>query len=219
MNAIFSIHKDYIGLIFDGTKNLEFRKSIGKDLKENDIIFLYETKRDLGTGLIVGEVKIKKIVPIRFHKTGTYVMLPYFVSKYGTEEEKGQVEKAMSVHLTNFDESIVLSYLFDDWTLDYMTKNDDVPDWFKIKHPLWPNVTEYNRIHKKSADLCNRCDEWANKIGFYNKYSASYWKYIIELKEPIKYIRPLLINEFKNKDNMTIYKAPQSWCYTLNKGE
>ena len=219
MNAIFSIHKDYIGLIFDGTKNLEFRKSIGKDLKENDIIFLYETKRDLGTGLIVGEVKVKKIVPIRFHKTGTYTMLPYFVSKYGTEEEKGQVEKAMSVHLTNFDESIVLSYLFDDWTLDYMTKNDDVPDWFKIKHPLWPNVTEYNRIHKKSADLCNRCDEWANKIGFYGKYNASYWRYIIELKEPVKYIRPLLINEFKNKNNMTIYKAPQSWCYTLNKGE
>ena len=216
MNAIFSMHRKYTELIFNGIKNLEFRKKVGMDFNTNDTIFIYETKKDGGSGMIVGEVRINKITEIKkYPKLGAYTMLPYFVKKFGTEEEQRQVKKAMEIHLTNFDESIVLNYIFDNWTLNYMIKNNDVPDWFNVKHPLWPNVKEYNSIHQKSAELLDRCDEWSNIIGFYDKYGTSYWKHIIELENPQKYKIPIPITEFKNKTGNNIKRAPQSWCYTL----
>ena len=50
MNTIFSIRKPYTDYIFDGIKNLEFRKKVGKNMKAGDTVFLYETKKNHGLG-------------------------------------------------------------------------------------------------------------------------------------------------------------------------
>lgn len=211
MNAIFSFQKKHTSLIFNGRKPVDFKNKIGKDIKENDIIYIYETKRNGGSGMVVGEVRINKIIEIKkYPKFGAYTMLPYFCNLFGTEEEKRQVEKAMSIHVSHYDDSITLDYIFDDWTLDYMKKNDEVPDRFHIEHQ---SLKEYGLISDRAHNLCKRCDEWAIEIGFYNDDECSLWKYIIELKNPILYEKPKKITGFHDKNGEPITKAPCPWCY------
>lgn len=62
MNVIIAIHKEYADLIFEGKKTIEVRK--GKMPHYCDRVFLYETKKDGGAGMIVGEFEPAYLVPI-----------------------------------------------------------------------------------------------------------------------------------------------------------
>lgn len=62
MNVIIAIHKEYADLIFEGKKTIEVRK--GKMPHYCDRVFLYETKKDGGAGMIVGEFEPDSLVPI-----------------------------------------------------------------------------------------------------------------------------------------------------------
>ena len=62
MNVIIAIHKEYADLIFEGKKTIEVRK--GKMPHYCDRVFLYETKKDGGAGMIVGEFEPAYLTPI-----------------------------------------------------------------------------------------------------------------------------------------------------------
>lgn len=62
MNVIIAIHKEYADLIFEGKKTIEVRK--GKMPHYYDRVFLYETKKNGGAGMIVGEFEPDSLVPI-----------------------------------------------------------------------------------------------------------------------------------------------------------
>ena len=216
MDVIFSIRKNFLDLIFDGTKNIEFRKRIGKDIHEGDTIYFYETKAAGGSGMVVGEAKIKNIKPIERKKIGSYILLPYYVEKYGSEEEKEQIKKILDIHVSGYDDSVVLSYIFDNWSLDYMKKNDRLPD--PRRNPIWKDASVYNDTHWKAQMLCERADRWGKQIGFYDTLDECCWNWIIELENPIKYSSEKYINEFTDKSGLSrITSAPQSWCYTGGK--
>jgi predicted transcriptional regulator len=210
MNVIYSIRKEYIDRIFSLEKDLEFRNRIGKEVKPGDLIYFYVTKSGGGSGSVVGHVKIKEIIEIPHHKVGTYFMLPFYVKKYGTEEEKNTVKKAMTINLKEYDNSLVLSYLFQKNALDYMKEKSRPPE-------IWPlykgDLRKYNEAKHKEKKLYDRCDKWAKEIGFYNKYDESNWKYAILLINPVRYEEAKMISEFKNKKGNYLKKAPQSWCY------
>lgn len=216
MNTIYAIYKEYIQLILSDIKNLEFRTHIGKNLQVGDTIYLYETKRHHGAGAVVGSVKVKNIFILKYHKVGTYNMLPFYVQKFGTDEEKATVQKALSIHLSEYDDSIVLNYLYDDNMLSYMKEHNDVPDPFN--YPAYHGYTaeEYNKRMKKSAKLCEACDEWLKKIGYYDEFGNCHWNYAIELIEPIRFDEIREISEFKGKNGENLVRPPQSWCYTLS---
>lgn len=216
MNTIYSIYKEYIQLILGDIKNLEFRTHIGKDLQVGDTIYLYETKRNHGAGAVVGSVKVKNIFKLKYHKVGTYNMLPFYVQKFGTDEEKAVVQNALSIHLSEYDDSIILNYLYNDKMLNYMKKHDEVPDPFN--YPAYHGYTaeEYEERMKKSTKLCEACDAWLTKIGYYNENGNSHWNYAIELVEPIRFDDARAISEFKGKNGEKLVRPPQSWCYTLS---
>lgn len=54
MNSIIAIHKKYADLIFEGKKTIEIRRK--EPGYHCDRIFLYETKKSGGLGMIVGEI-------------------------------------------------------------------------------------------------------------------------------------------------------------------
>lgn len=54
MNSIIAIHKKYADLIFEGKKTIEIRRK--EPGYHCDRIFLYETKKSGGLGMIVGEM-------------------------------------------------------------------------------------------------------------------------------------------------------------------
>ena len=211
MDILISTNKKHADLIFQGIKNLFFCKIGPKELKSSDKLYFYEGKRNGGRGKVIGEAKVKEIHAIPNVKTGTYVMLPMYVELFGTEEEKRQVKKAMKIHLPDYDDSIVLSYLFDDWTLEYMRAHDTLPD-SSIINPLWHDIKRYNEAHKKADDLCKKCDIWASKTGFYDNYGHSDWEYMIKFYRAEEYEESKEISQFKRPCGDPIKKI-RSWCY------
>lgn len=217
MDAIFSIRKPFTDMIFCEEKDLEFRNKIGKELFPGSKIYIYETKRNSGAGAVIGSVIIESIEGLPYHKTGTYNLLSYFTEKYGTEEEKETVRKAMRIRLTQYDESVVLCHLFDDKMLDYMFENDKVPDVFKFPPFYGHSIDEFNKIKEKGRDLICRCDSWLTRIGYYTETDDAPWKYMIKVKESERFLYSKSITEFIKRDGTALTRAPQSWCYTLGK--
>lgn len=215
MDAIFSIRPPFTDMIFNGEKDLEFRSKIGNELFPGNKLYVYETKKNRGLGAVIGSVTIEQIEELPYHKIGTYNLISHFTEKYGSEEEKKTVKKAMSIRLSNYDESIVLSHLFNDRTLDYMLENDDVPDPFKQPPYYGYSVKEFNQINEKGKKLLLRCDSWLKTIGYYTENGCTLWEYMIKLKEPKRFIHPKSITEFIKRDGTALKRAPQSWCYTL----
>lgn len=215
MNVIYSIHNDFTKLIFDGTKSVEFRNSIGNKMQIGDRIYIYETRKHHGAGAIIGNVTIKDIKKIPYHKVGTYFILPYYVEKYGTEEDKNTVKSAMGISLNDYDESIVLNYLYDQKSLDYMKTTHDVPDVLSNLYRGYSPAI-FNQLHEKVDKLCNACDNWAKQIGYYDLDDSAYWKYAIEITNPRKYDSGKPISDFQNSMGEVIKRAPQSWCYTID---
>ena len=217
MNTIFSIRKPYTDYIFDGIKNLEFRKKVGKNMKAGDTVFLYETKKNHGLGKVVGSAEVKNIIEIPKVKIGTYFLLPYFIEKFGTEAEKAAAAKAMQIQLSNYDPTIVLDYFYDPIALDYMKKYDEVPEpW---EHPYterFSSAEEFNQSKLKADALYWKVDHWAEQIGFYDEMGESNWNYAIELQNIKKYQNPREIQEFKTMAGEALNGPPQSWCYVLN---
>ena len=62
MSIIMSIHKKWNDAIFNGTKEYEFRKNIGVNDWKDKTVYIYETKKNKGTGKIVGEFIIEDII-------------------------------------------------------------------------------------------------------------------------------------------------------------
>lgn len=215
MNAIYSIHHEFTKLIFDGTKSLEFRNSIGNKIQTGDRIHVYETKKNHGAGAVIGYFTIKDIKKIPYHKTGTYFILPYYVEKFGTEEDKNTVKSAMGISLNDYDESIVLNYLYDQKSLDYMKTTHEVPDILSNMYRGY-SPARFNQLHEKADKLCKACDAWAKQIGYYDLDDSSYWKYAIEITNPKKYDSGKPISDFQNSMGEVIKRAPQSWCYTID---
>lgn len=212
MDILMSIRKPYTGRIFDGTKPMEFRTRIGKNFDCVDTIYIYETKRNSGSGSVIGSVKIKKIIPIPKMKMGTYFLLPYYVDKYGTDEEKETVKKAMDIELNGYSNSLVLSYLFQDDALSYMKETGLPPEHY---HTYGSDLKEYNKAKQKENDLCERCDCWGRKIGFYDEYDESYWKFAIQLENPVLFKIPMEVGDFRCKNGNRLKRAPQGWCYVM----
>lgn len=209
MNAIFSTDKYFLDLIFDKTKNIEFRKTLVKNLHQGDKIYFYETKRH-GSGMVVGYATIKDIVKIKHLRAGTMFLLPFYVEKYGTEEEKKTVDLMMSVDLENYDNSLLLDYLFDEKSLNE-AKRTKKPRGFSLNNREIPKFLEQQR---KAQNLCSKCDDWGRKIGFYDNFGESSWDYAYILEDPKRFDAPKKVSEFKGLKG-TITTAPQSFCYLI----
>ena len=213
MNCIFSIKKQYSDLIFNKTKPIEFRNVCPK-LEENDKVFIYETKNG-GCGKVVGYFLVDEIKKIPFSKVGTYLFMDIYANLFCDDETKNMVNKAKQIDLEDCYNDFVLSYLFMDKYLDKMLKTHKPIsiNFYAFNSNDWKN---YSELEKKTRKFLDDCDNWLYKIGFYNSYDYSDWKYQINIKDAIKFENPMDITQFQLKNGKFLNKAPQSFCYTLN---
>ena len=77
-------------------------------------------------------------------------------------------------------------------------------------------MKEYNLIKQKQTDFCQTCDEWLKKIGFYNEYDESTWKYQINIKNVVKFEKPIDVNKFQLRNGNYITNGPQNFYYIKN---
>lgn len=215
INALFSIHKQYSDLIFNGDKILEFRNKKTK-LSKDSKVYVYGTKSS-GCGKVVGYFVVKDIIELQHNKVGTYNMLPFYVNNYGSEDEKNAVLSMMEVHFNSHDDSLALSYLFNDDIIELCKHTHEPVDSWQMWTSRSYKIREANQ--KKGEALINKCDNWLKKIGYYNEYDESNWKYAIEISEAILFSNPLDIKEFSLLNGKQLDKAPQSYCYVKELGK
>lgn len=60
-SVMLSIHPEWLEMIFNAEKGLEFRKKIISTIKPETKIYFYETKKKNGTGKVVGDAIITKV--------------------------------------------------------------------------------------------------------------------------------------------------------------
>lgn len=209
MNIIISIHNIWANKILSGTKTLEFRNSLPKNIQAGDKVFIYETYFNGGRKSVVGYAKIESFdtIPVK-GRIGFCSFLDYYAEKIiKSPEILKRVQRCNSIELPEYDHSIVYKYMFNDEWLDFMEKNKTLPE-----------VNYFNPIHMKylnSADkLSSECDDWLTNIGYYNEFCESFYKYYIEISNPVRFNFPIPITEFIGKNDKYLAKAPQSWCYT-----
>jgi predicted transcriptional regulator len=176
-----------------------------------DKVYLYETSKNNGRKMVVGEFTIKEIIDISKNRTklGCY----YFIDDYAKYILKDKtlydrICRLKNIKITDYNQSYLLNFLFFDDILDYAEKNNRLDDMCKFN----PSE-EYKIKREKAEDLMEDCDKWLNQMGFYNEDMMSYWNYAIVIDNPIKYTNPLSIADFKGANGKIIQKAPQSWCY------
>lgn len=216
MNVIYPIKKQYSDLIFNKIKPYEFRNNIPKNLQVGDIVFVYETKTT-GCGKVIGYFEIESIVAIdrSISKVGTYYHMDDYANLFCDEYTQEMIKKAKSIKVDGYYNSIVLSYLFQDEKLDYMLKNKKMPkDNFFTTDSI--EYKKYNIAKEKEMKFCSDCDDWLTKIGYYNDYDESTWKYEIKVKNPTLFDTPIDITKFKLRDETFVKVPPQGFFYTIS---
>lgn len=216
MDCMFSIKKEYADLIFNGIKPFDFRNVCPK-LDEEDKVYLYETKSS-GCGKVVGYFIVENISEIPHGKIGTYLYIDTYAKMFCDEKIQESVNKAKQVEFEDYYNSYVLEFLFMDDLIEEMIKTHKPPviDVWKMNKD---EMKEYNQIKQKQTDFCQACDEWLKKIGFYNEYDESTWKYQINIKNVVKFEKPIDFIKFQLRNGKYLTRGPQNFYYIKNNEE
>ena len=213
MNYMFSIKKEYADLIFNEIKPFDFR-NVCPNLDDGDKVYLYEIKSS-GCGKVVGYFIVENISKIPHSKIGTYLYIDTYAKMFCDEKIQESVNKAKQVEFEDYYNSYVLDFLFKDDLIEEMIKTHKPPiiDYWKMNQD---EMKEYNLIKQKQTDFCQTCDEWLKKIGFYNEYDESTWKYQINIKNVVKFEKPIDVNKFQLRNGNYITNGPQNFYYIKN---
>ena len=219
MDIIYSLHKIWCDQIFNGKKPIEFRTKLPKNLKKDTVIYLYETSKNDGCQKIVGECAVDYVINVLSDEgewpfVGCVPFLEYYfrnVNKNDAVADKYKEVLSKHKNLKNYKYGYILKYAFCEDELSHINKTGELIDTFKI--------TDYNYLQKLfkeyeiSEKYMKEVDEWLKKIGFYNNYDETNYKYGIVLKNIKKYKTPLPLSAFKDKNGNIIQKPPQSYMY------
>lgn len=210
MNILMSFYQHWTEQIFLQEKILEFRTRIGKDFRVGTKIYMYEAKKNGGSGKVVGEFQINEIEKLPTTKVGTYGLLPYFCEHILQDEVAlTQVKAAYAISVPNYDKSIKLDYIYNLEFLRKLSKGED----FSFLDMSREEFLNYEINRKKAEKLIKACDEWLYNIGFYNQYGETNYHYYLGISNVLKYESPISVSEFKNVKGENLTKPPQSWCY------
>ena len=212
MNCMITMSKEYIDLIFNGKKPFDF-KNVSPKLKEDDKVYLFDSSQKKVRGYYtvkdISEINHKKI------KIGTYLFIDTFAKIFCDEKIQKSVNKAKQVEFENYYNSYVLEFLFMDDLIEEMIKTHKPPviDYWKMNKE---EMKAYNQIKQKQTDFLSYCDNWLTQIGFYNEYDESIWKYQINIKNVVKFEKPIDVNKFQLRNGNYITNGPQNFYYIKN---
>lgn len=222
MDTIYSIHNVWINKIFSGIKTIEFRKSLPKTLKAGDKIYFYETGKNKGRKMIVGECEIDYIINIlskdgEWPICGCYPFLEYYFENIKKDvdiaKQYEKVKKEFEYKFDNYRYGFVSKYAFSEENLASLRETGKSIDFWEVKD--FEKLNKYFKDLEKGEGYEKECDEWLTNIGLYDECGETTYKYGIVLKNITKYNKPKSISEFKDRNGNLIKKAPQSWMYTI----
>ena len=221
MNIIISLYKHWSDMILSGEKTLEFRTRLPKDFHIGEKIYFYETSRQNGRKMVVGEATVKDIISVcnkdgKWPMVGCYPFTEYYFSEIKKDEKMYNLYKSLKEELGNLKQykyGYLMGYFQSPKEIQSLRENGSLIDTFKLSNKeAWEVIDANNKSDKTAQEI----DDWLTKIGFYNKYDETNYKYAYVLDNIIKYEKPKNISEFKNKNGESIKNPPQSYIYTIN---
>ena len=221
MNIIISLYKHWSDMILSGEKTLEFRTRLPKDFHIGEKIYFYETSRQNGRKMVVGEATVKDIISVcnkdgKWPMDGCYPFTEYYFSEIKKDEKMYNLYKSLKEELGNLKQykyGYLMGYFQSPKEIQSLRENGSLIDTFKLSNKeAWEVIDANNKSDKTAQEI----DDWLTKIGFYNKYDETNYKYAYVLDNIIKYEKPKNISEFKNKNGESIKNPPQSYIYTIN---
>ena len=208
-------------MILSGEKTLEFRTRLPKDFHIGEKIYFYETSRQNGRKMVVGEATVKDIISVcnkdgKWPMVGCYPFTEYYFSEIKKDEKMYNLYKSLKEELGNLKQykyGYLMGYFQSPKEIQSLRENGSLIDTFKLSNKeAWEVIDANNKSDKTAQEI----DDWLTKIGFYNKYEETNYKYAYVLDNIIKYEKPKNISEFKNKNGESIKNPPQSYIYTIN---
>ena len=221
MNIIISLYKHWSNMILSGEKTLEFRTRLPKDFHIGEKIYFYETSRQNGRKMVVGEATVKDIISVcnkdgKWPMVGCYPFTEYYFSEIKKDEKMYNLYKSLKEELGNLKQykyGYLMGYFQSPKEIQSLRENGSLIDTFKLSNKeAWEVIYANNKSDKTAQEI----DDWLTKIGFYNKYEETNYKYAYVLDNIIRYEKPKNISEFKNKNGESIKNPPQSYIYTIN---
>ncbi len=221
MNIIYALHKCWCDKIFDGSKPIEFRTKLPKNLKSGTKLYLYETAKNNGARAIVGECVVDYIIPVLSDKgkwpiLGCYPFIDYFYENIKKDKETADYFRALKKEFDTYENyryGFILGYSHSPLELESLRTTGSLMNLYPCDFETVNRVVKDN---EKSGKYAEECDDWLTQIGFYDDGGETYYQYGIVLKDIKKYTEPKQINTFEDKDGVAIQKAPQSFMYTRN---
>ena len=208
MAVIYPIYKVFNDLIFSGTKPFEFRTRLPKNLTTGTKVYIYEPVKHCGCRKVVGEFAVGNILHCDYH-IGCIPFLPYFCRNVLKDEDYAQkFEKALSIPMPEYKKGFAAQFALDKESIKHIEKTGKPPK---------PEDYLYNHARcvklDKVEEIMDMTDCWLRRIGFYNAFDESNYKFALEIINPVRYTTPKDLGEFKKLDGTKIEKAPQSFVY------
>jgi predicted transcriptional regulator len=226
MAIMYPIYKRWIDLMINGDildcrdrdsdagrlckfkKDFEFRTRLPKALKTGDKVYIYEPVKHGGSGKVVAEFTVGNIMKCDY-PFGAYPFIVHFCRDILKNEDYAKkFERAVSVDLTQYKTGFAMKYALDDESVDCIEKTGDIPDIITYLYDRFrfKNIDESERVWKWT-------DEYLTRIGLYNDFGESNYKFAIEVLNPIQYETPKNLSNFRKLDDSVVGKPPQSFVY------
>ena len=147
---------------------------------------------------------------------GCYPFTEYYFAEIKKDEKMYNLYKSLKEELGNLKQykyGYLMGYFQSPKEIQSLRENGSLIDTFKLSNEeAWEVIYANNKSDKTAQEI----DNWLTKIGFYNKYDETNYKYAYVLDNIIRYEKPKNISEFKNKNGENIKNPPQSYIYTIN---
>ena len=208
MNIIFSLNNKKASILEENEKFLLFGNNFNKNMSKCSKIYLCNGDN------IIGEGDLVEIKDIGHSKLGATNFILFWAKEIKKDEALVKVlEDALNFDLPNYDKSLNLSYMYNLWSLEVLKKTGHLPMLASLSSE---EFRLYMENQEKADKVLSECDEWLDDLGFYNDGDESFFKKYIAISNIIVYNKSKELNNFKNKNNESISKAPKNWCYTIN---
>lgn len=216
MDVMAACYKHWIDMILAGKKPFEFRVQPWVNAAIGSKLYLYETKRCGGAGMVMGEVTIEKIIPMEFKMSPHPYTFRYWLENIRKcPEAIAAMDKIGSFQMSHYKDGYVYNFMLCESFIDYILSHDELPPEFNTLEDRIKNPDHYAKM-ESARKLIFGYDDWMKEIGFWNDFGESSYKIAYQLKEPIRYEYPIPITAFLGANGQSLKRPPQSFQYIMN---
>lgn len=192
-DILMPIRRPWPDMILSGRKPFEFRNRVGRYWLPGSRSYIYESKGNGGSGMVVGDAVIENIQHIPSGIIGPpRFLLRYWVEHISKDDGKWLplLDELGGYELPHYKRGTILRYL---GRPDLLRKAMASGKWV--------------RMDKEGDNPISDCEEWLREIGLINDFGEYCYSHALKLKDTQRYEQAKPLSDFG------MARAPQNWAY------